>query len=310
MFAFGESEFMQFKKRLNFGFWLKLAAFLLGLIAILAVYFDGRADGRLSIAGWFFLLGFFLIVYGVFVGPRRLSVKHYREKLVEEPRTWIRVVLMSDFHAGVSRSQAWYERLAIETQALDPDVLLLGGDYVDEDATRIHDLKALSGVTAHLGRYFILGNHDFLDDPAAVRETLRAWGLVDLTNAHMTLRKDGCEMQLSALDDHWYGRPLVPPLRASDKLPHITLAHEPDAVLDFEKHDTDLLLAGNTHGGQVRLPWVGSLAPIPAKLGRKVDRGRKQIRGVPLIISAGCGEADFGVRLFCPPEITVIEVGI
>jgi predicted MPP superfamily phosphohydrolase len=301
---------MRLETRLNFGFGLKLVAFLLGLSALAVVYFDWRADGRLSILGWLFALGFCLIIYGIFVGPRRLSVKRFREKLVAEPKAWIRVVLMSDFHAGVSRAPAWYERLAIEAQALDPDVLLLGGDYVNGDATRIHDLKAMSGVTARLGRYFVLGNHDFLDDPGAVRETLRAWGLVDLTNAHTTLRKDGRELQLSALDDHWHGRPSIPPLRASHQMPHLTLAHEPDAVLDFEENDTDLILAGNTHGGQVRLPLIGALMPIPAKLGRKVDRGRKMIRGIPMIISAGCGESDFGARLFCPPEITVIEVGI
>lgn len=301
---------MRLKKRLTLGFGLKLVAFLLCLGAALGVYIDLAGDRRLSVWGGLLAVGFCLVIYGMFIEPRRLSVRRFREKLVEDPKAWIRVVLMSDFHAGVSRPKLWYDRLVIEAQALDPDVLLLGGDYVNEDATKIHDLKALSGITARLGRYFVLGNHDFLDDPATVRETLRAWGLVDLTNAHATLRKDGRELQLSALDDHWHGRPIMPPLRASRAIPHVTLAHEPDAVMDFEPGDTDLLLAGNTHGGQVRLPLIGPLTWIPAKLGRKVDRGRKLISGVPLIISSGCGESDFKARLFCPPEITVIELGI
>ncbi|MFH2232638.1 MAG: metallophosphoesterase [Patescibacteria group bacterium] len=282
----------------------------LALIALAIIYIDWRADGQMSAIGYLFVIGLVLIIYGVFFEPRRLSIRHYKEKLVKDPKSWIRIVFLSDFHAGGFRPKGWYERVAAEAQSLDPDVFILGGDYVEESASAIQEIKAISKVTAHLGKYFVLGNHDFLDRPQFIRETLSNWGLVDLTNAHVTIRKGERDVQLSALDDHWHGRPLIPPLRVSDEIPHITVAHEPDAILDFKTGDTDLILAGHTHGGQIRLPLIGSLAPIPAKLGRKVSRRRKFINGTPMIISQGCGETDFGARLFCPAQIVVVEIGI
>jgi hypothetical protein len=81
-------------------------------------------------------------------------------------------------------------------------------------------------------------------------------------------------------------------------------------LLDLKEKETDLVLAGHTHSGQVRLPFVGPLVPVPAILGRAVDRGRKVVNGVPAIISNGLGESDGRLRLFSPPQIVLIEVGI
>lgn len=257
-----------------------------------------------------FALGVVLILYGVFIEPKRLRVRRYRESLVPNPSVWIRCVLLSDFHVGGGRKLAWYERIAIETQALDPDILILAGDYVVDVADPIDLLAPIADIAAHLGRYFVLGNHDFLDQPTLIRERLCSWGFVDLTNRSLSISKEGKTLQLTGQDDHWHGCPIVPPFRANPNLPHVTIAHEPDAALDFAEGDTDLLLAGHTHGGQIRLPLIGPLAGIPAFLGRAVDRGRRVVNGIPLIISQGLGEADLHARLGCTPEIVVVEIGI
>lgn len=280
------------------------------IFLIFAAYFAYKAGGAWMIFGAVCAAGLLMLAHSVFLGPRRLTVTRYRERLVHHPGAWIRFVYISDFHAGGFHAADWYERLAHEAESLDPDVLFLGGDYCVDSLNHLGDLRPFERVTARLGRYFVLGNHDFLEDPAEIRRTLRSWGFADLTNSSVTLSKEGHFFQVTALDDHIFGVPLVPPFRASSELPHITIAHEPDGVMDMSQSDTDLYLAGHTHGGQMRLPIIGALLPIPSKLGRRADCGKKMINGIRLLVSRGVGEADFRARLFCSPEIMVVEVGV
>jgi predicted MPP superfamily phosphohydrolase len=282
----------------------------LAAIFILVAYFAYRAGGAWMIVGILSVVGLLALAHSVFLGPRRLTVTKYRERLVHHPGAWVRIVFISDFHTGGFRNADWYERMAHEAQSLDPDILFLGGDFCVDSPRYLDHLRSLERVTARLGRYFVLGNHDFFEDPVAIRRAVESWGFSDLTNSSITLSKEGHFFQLTALDDCLFGAPIVPPFRASAELPHITIAHEPDGVMDMSKDDTDLYLAGHTHGGQVRLPIIGALLPIPSKLGRRVDCGRKMINQIRLIVSRGTGEVDFRARLFCSPEIMVVEVGI
>jgi predicted MPP superfamily phosphohydrolase len=71
---------------------------------------------------------------------------------------------------------------------------------------------------------------------------------------------------------------------------------------------TDLILTGHTHGGQIRLPLIGSLAPIPTNLGRAYDMGLFNISGGQMFISRGIGESGTRARLFCRPEISILNV--
>ncbi|MEK7116030.1 MAG: metallophosphoesterase, partial [Patescibacteria group bacterium] len=222
--------------------------------------------------------GEILIVYGIWIEPRRLVVTRLREPLVAEPSVWITIAFLSDLHAGAFRRRSWYERIAREVEALHPDILILGGDYVVDRAEPIHDLAALAPLTARHGKYFVLGNHDYMDSPQEIRRAIAAWGYEDLTNRVVTIRAEGRTLELQGIDDMWYGIPKRF-ARSSRLIPHILVSHEPDALLDLTEGDTDLVLIGHTHGGQIRLPLVGALWPIPTQLGRAVDHGRKIVNG-------------------------------
>jgi predicted MPP superfamily phosphohydrolase len=70
-----------------------------------------------------------------------------------------------------------------------------------------------------------------------------------------------------------------------------------------------MIVSGHTHGGQIRLPWLGIVPPLPDKLGKKYDRGIFPVHNKTiLIISQGLGEHGPRARLFCPPEVMMIEV--
>jgi predicted MPP superfamily phosphohydrolase len=254
------------------------------------------------------LIAIAAIVYGFWIEPRWLAVRRYREPLVSHPTTWMRIVFLSDLHAGGAIPSEWWERVVNETNALAPDVVLLGGDYVVDRAAPIHDLLPLKKLHAPLGVYFVLGNHDFLDRPQDIRSFFVDQGFIDLTNRNVVLKREGKELELQGIDDHWYGAP-KPFTRLSPKTPHVVLAHEPDVMLDMEQGTTDLVIVGHTHGGQVHLPILG--APwVPAILGGFADGGRKVLNGVPFIMGRGLGQEHLRPRVGARPEIVVVKVGV
>lgn len=289
------------------GSFLTLVVFVavFGALVARASFTAGGAWNALGAAA---LFGEALIAYGMFIEPRRLIVTRYREALHRHPSAWIRVVFLSDFHAGGGYAPDRWERTALEAQALAPDLIVLGGDFVVESADAARDLAPFSALHAPLGKFFVLGNHDYLDRPQEVRAAVRRLGYEDLTHRTVRLKHEGRELDIRGLDDHWYGT-IKPFSRPSPDVPFVVISHEPDALMDLTAGDADLVLSGHTHGGQIRFPLIGPLW-VPTRLGRAFDFGRKAVNGVTGIISNGLGQTKGHPRLFSPPEIVVVEIGI
>lgn len=255
------------------------------------------------------MLGECLLIWGCFIEPKLIVITRYRESLVENPKTWVRLVFLSDLHAGGFKQAAWYAHMSQKVQSLSPDIVVMGGDLVVDLGAPITDLASIQTIRASLGKLYVMGNHDLVDDPQFIRTSLEKWGYVCVEDKTVRLEKDGCAFDLAGVSDPWFGNPAIIQ-RSSKQVPHVTISHEPDMLLDLAKGDTDLMISGHTHGGQVRFPLLGALWPIPAKLGRRVDQGRKVVNGIPCIISNGLGETDGRLRLFAPPQIVCIELGI
>lgn len=249
------------------------------------------------------------LVYGIWIEPKLLRVTTYEERLVPNSTTRFRLIFVSDVHAGGFRRSSWYERIGREVQALHPDVLVLGGDYVADRASSIAELSCFSQIQAVLGRYFILGNHDFLEDPEPIRHALTMMGYEDLRNRSVFLEREGKKLELQGLDDHWYGNP-GEVRRTSLSIPHVTISHSPDVLLDLAEGATDLVLCGHTHAGQIRFPFIGSVLPIPTRLGRKLYAGRQMMNGIRCIVSHGLAESQIRMRIGTRPEIVVVELWV
>ncbi len=281
----------------------------IALIGIAATWVGTSQGGAWNMLTIVALLGEAALAWGVWIEPKRLVVRRVREALGSDPKSWITLAFISDLHAGGFKSRAWYERVATEVAALRPDLLILGGDYVVDRAEPISDLSPFGNVTARLGNFFVLGNHDYTDRPHEIRRAITSWGYENLTNRSVMIHADGRSLELQGIDDCWYGAPQKF-RRTSPLVPHLLVSHEPDTVMDLKEGDTDLVLIGHTHGGQVRLPVIGSLLPIPAQLGRAVDCGRKIMNGIRCLVTTGIGESDIRMRLFNPPEILLVTIGI
>lgn len=265
-----------------------------------------------SIFHWFLLgmigaVGVLIGIYGGWIEPYWVQIRFYHEQISEHPQAKMRIVFVSDLHTGGYKLGSFYARIAKLIEAQKPDMLLLGGDFVYAGSSSIRDLYAFKKVSCPMGKYFVLGNHDFDDNPEEIRKTLEEYGFLDATNKHFELKKEGKTCSLVGLDDSWFGDPKIAVVSQGER-PTILLTHEPDILADLPEGAADIVLIGHTHGGQIRWPFFGPVSPLPQDAPQFLDQGRRVWRGMPIFISRGLGESGSRVRFLARPEILVADI--
>jgi hypothetical protein len=207
---------------------------------------------------------------------------------------------------------------------LKADVIVLLGDYVaamrryGTTDIPIADWTAeLGRLSAPLGVYAVLGNHDWWTDPEGVRGGLEREGIRVLENDALRLDVHGDPVWLGGLGDQLALRrkgslrgvddlPATLAPANGDDAPYILLAHEPDIFVRVPDRVT-LTLAGHTHGGQVNLPIIGRPI-IPSRYGQRFAYGHIVEDGRHLLVSSGLGLSGLPVRFMVPPEIALVTL--
>ncbi len=208
-----------------------------------------------------------------------------------------RIVQFSDTHHKGDR--AYLEGAVAKINALAPDYVFFTGDIIEEAKFLPEALEIFLGIKAPL--YGVPGNHDYWSNAdfkviAKAFSAARGRWLLNET----VLLDDGKINLIGAVCD----RPdLIHPLPG---VKNILLMHFPAWVKKLEGKKFDLLLAGHSHGGQVRIPFLG--APVVPYNVRPYDLGLYQTPSGPLYVNAGLGYLALEVRFNCRPEITVFEV--
>ncbi len=228
-----------------------------------------------------------------------------------------RIVQLSDLHLE-EYTEAWYlERVVAATNALRPDLVLLTGDYVSSGprdqsvAWRAAGLCAeiLTGLKAPQ-RYAILGNHDVAVGPEHVVMPLQAHGTPLLIDSYVAIERGSDRLWLCGTNDASTHPTLATTIPPDPRAPVLLMCHQPDYIDTLNKDpqfaNVDLMLSGHSHGGQVRLPFVGPLILPPG--GRKYVQGHYQFGRTQLYVNRGIGTVDVPFRLDCPSEITQITL--
>ncbi len=218
----------------------------------------------------------------------------------------LRVVHLTDFHAGEHLPEEQLAASVAWANSVEPDLVVLTGDFVTDTKAAIEPCAAaLAGLTAPLGVWACLGNHDFWTDPDGVAAALEAVGIGVLRNRHVQLERNGQTLYLAGIDDIWLGADDLD--RALDGIPTdapvVLLAHNPDFLPKAEARGIDLMLSGHTHGGQIRVPLLGPIG-IPTGLGKYYVAGLHRPGATTLYVSRGLGVVGVPVRVNCPPEFT------
>jgi predicted MPP superfamily phosphohydrolase len=236
----------------------------------------------------------------------------------------LRIVQLSDIHYGSWMSIAWVRQIIDATEALAPDVVALTGDYVYRGLEYVRPVaRELARLKPRVGVVAVMGNHDWWEGGGEVtRQAFKEEGvpLIDNDRVFVTpnrrlvshAREGLC---LAGVGDLWedkclYDRALggVP-----GGMPRVLLSHNPDVAEEREflqgGYRVDLMLSGHTHGGQIRLPGVGSPVTNSA-FGQKYAAGLVRGPVCPVYVSRGLGMTVMPVRLGVRPEIAVIELRV
>ena len=233
----------------------------------------------------------------------------------------LRIVQLSDIHHGPWIPIQHVRTIVATANALNPDVILLTGDYVHRSAAYITPVvNELAKLRAAIGIVGVLGNHDWWEDgPLMQREFARVGiTLIDNGRRFVTPQRQLVEHATAGLclagvgdlytDTQRYDTALG---GVSDDIPRLLLSHNPDVAEDpalaVHGYRVDLMLSGHTHGGQIYIPGIGSPI-VPSQFGEKYARGLVQGPVCPVFISRGLGHTVLPVRVGVRPEMAVIQL--
>ena len=256
----------------------------------------------------FLMVGWLVVVYGSFI-ENRLLVNRYYQATVGSGDSVMRLAVVADMHLGLHKGQGWAEKVVSRVNAIQPDLVLLVGDFVSVDAG-LEDLAPFGELKSRYGSYAVLGNWDYRVGAVDVRKRVESYGVEVLTNESVVVGEEGREIHLVGLDDFIYGEPDWDTALADvpTEATTIVLGHEPDFVRAAEVNGIDLVISGHTHGGQIRLPLLGALPPLPIGLPQDFDRGLFAFGQTKLFITPGVGESGSRARFLQPPEISILDI--
>jgi predicted MPP superfamily phosphohydrolase len=221
-----------------------------------------------------------------------------------------RLAFASDFHAGPTTDPEVIVRACRVLSAAEPDVVLLGGDFVNFSARDLEPiLPALQGVADRVPTFAVLGNHDWNADPTRIRLALEHIGVQVLINSNARLPPPLDFVWICGLDDHWCGYPDAAETLSGADGTRIVLMHAPSGLLDLGRERFELAFCGHTHGGQIALGNGYPLVLPNGALSRVYPRGRYELdRERILIVSVGVGCSMFPLRINADPEVVICTV--
>lgn len=264
------------------------------------------------------------------IEPWDLRVTRYEIPIADlpAPLVGLKLVQLSDTHLGPRIPASFLRDAVAQTLALAPDIVLLTGDYVHNGPQWVEPAAKLFAPLVAPGRVVVgvLGNHDWWAGGQRVTDALTRVGVRMLDNTRCfydprsrSLVGDSTTPHGECLcisgvgdlkEDHVDFRAAL--AGVPDSMPRLMLAHRPDTAELPELHAPcppriDLMLCGHTHGGQVRLPILGT-PMVPSRYGSKYAAGLVQGPACRVLISRGVGMSIVPVRFGVPPEIVEITL--
>lgn len=266
------------------------------------------------------IIGFGILAYSHFVVPKRLDVKEYR--IVDENLKNIhgyKIVHVTDIHFGKTTNMEDLKKLVEKINMIKPNILLFTGDLIDKKTTLTEKMKEeLEVVFARLDeailKYSIKGEDDYLfSNYDFIMENA---GFISLDNTHKTLYINQNEfLFLAGLSSTKNKEKIEEAFQKTNEiltsleekpLYSILLLHEPDFVENIDLANFNLVLAGHSHGGQVKIPFIGGIA-YP-KYAKKYHQDNQVVQDKNFYISSGIGTTTHGFRLFNNPSFNLYRL--
>lgn len=261
------------------------------------------------------LLATACLIYGFYIEPRRLVLRTVDIESASYKGTPLKIAFVSDIHIGGAPIFSEKVNQIVESvNAQSPDIIMLGGDYINGHTERRHHTAAfnteiekglleLKNLTAKYGVYSVIGNHDRWYDAEWTTQYLNQLNITVLENQAYNLGA----LCIVGLSDFDTAQPSPEAFNGCmENAVPLVLTHSPDAFR-YLRSDTALALAGHTHGGQINLPLIGRRVTA-TEAGKPLAYGVKLVNETPVFITAGIGTSILSARFRAPPEIVIINL--
>ncbi|MBI5886975.1 MAG: metallophosphoesterase [Deltaproteobacteria bacterium] len=262
-----------------------------------------------------FVLGGLLAFDSVFIETLRVTVEETVIKIAGLPREFegFKICQITDIHHGMALDIGYVERCVRMANELESDLVVLTGDYVESNKAYFPEIiKTLARLDSRHGLFAVIGNHDHYAGAEAASRALEAEGIPLLNNGHVVIESGGAGICLAGVKDFMEDLPdATAALKgAPPDVPVILLSHHPDYSEALPPGTRiDLVIAGHTHGGQVRVPFSNYAPVVPSRYGQKYTGGLVRLAsGAQVYVSRGLGAAILPVRFNCTPELTLLRL--
>lgn len=271
---------------------------------------------RITLSAAILIIGL-LVFWGFLIEPGLLVVRHQTIKIDNWPSelNGLKVAVVADIHVDDWFVNERKVRSIVErTNQLQPELIVILGDYLSGEGWVRSAVEPrvfapiLKELRAPLGVYSVLGNHDWWADGAKLRQELEQNGIKVLENETAQVNARNRSLWLVGLADLWTRQQRIN--ETIEKAPHgepiIALAHNPDIFPKLPPH-LPLLIAGHTHGGQVRFPIIGSVVNS-TRMGDRYSWGHIFEHNRHLFVTSGIGTSILPVRFGVRPEIVLLTL--
>ncbi|MEM8635824.1 MAG: metallophosphoesterase [Pseudomonadota bacterium] len=297
-----------------FIFWASHAYWPAAALLIVLIW---KRTGPLRWFAILMLIAISTLAYARFVEPRILNVERTEIALsgaTGEHDTTIRIALFADTHLGIFRNAVPMRRIVARLKEESPDAVFIAGDFLyhlspDEIPTALATLSELP-----MPVYAVLGNHD-VGFPGPIYdeelyEALAQLGVIMVENRAINVNLNNQDIVIAGASDLWQQQQDFSFSRDIADRPILLLTHNPDTALHVPPElEYDLMLAGHTHGGQVRIPGlVNRVVPTNYPFDKELHTF-SSIAGDRLVyVTSGTGMVGVPLRFNMPPRIDILTL--
>lgn len=259
-----------------------------------------------------------LLVLSVCAFYHGLIVRKYIFKTTKlNEGTSIRFVALADLHNHIYGNNQ--QELINKIKELRPDIIVMVGDMIDDEVPTNGVDLLLKGFQDVAPIYYVTGNHEYWSGYIQdIKRYMESYHVTVLEQAYNRIEVKGSQLILAGIDDiagfdnetDWAleAKVAFKPLWKEEGY-KILLSHRPEQMTLYKALPFDLIIAGHTHGGIIRIPYLcNGFVAADQKLFPKYVGGLYREEGLNLVVSRGLSAEIFPPRLFNPPEITVIDL--
>lgn len=254
-----------------------------------------------------------LFLYGYYIEPKNLSIKEYKIENKDIPDSFdgLKIIHFSDVHYKSTVDTTYLKKIVNLINKQNPDLVIFTGDFLDKrfdySNKEIEEIKnELNKIESTLGNFAVSGNHDMVNNPEDFKNIFSENFTILENEEKLIYYKETTPISLVGFSDALETKVNYEILEKENNYFRFIMLHEPDEYEKIKEYDFDIMFAGHSHNGQVRLPLIGTIyTPVGSK---KYYQEYYKLDNREIFISNGIGTSGLDVRFLSSPSINLYRI--